>query len=54
MVAESELLRLIDLIYQGALEAGCWADCRRRGEPSALKPPASTFTSARVSRRAIS
>ena len=26
MVAELELLRLIDLIYQGALDAGCWAN----------------------------
>jgi hypothetical protein len=26
VVAELELLRLIDLIYQGALDAGCWAE----------------------------
>jgi hypothetical protein len=26
VVGEMELLRLIDLIYQGALDAGCWAE----------------------------
>ena len=46
MVAELELLRLIDLIYQGALDAGCWADAIAEvGRAFGAEATSLTFTS---------